>query len=407
MSDCRLFLPLRVCAAAYILYISLPRTCFPSLLSTTRPTFPNMAPTRSESTVEAKFHAAIAKKDAVEVEFDQIDGELDGAILGVVDKLTDEIAHTNSPEYIASIRAKLAGAKPEDTFPLLYWAPVVYVFLQYFWFQLPFDGLFWLHFIYMLTMTPIVVYLRTYSMALQLIVDEHNAFCVSKKGQSAAHVDKAASTIKVAGKRLTRYRIEYDEMKSKLRDAQNDLLTSQRDHAVSLESSVDAYHDCRKMVNRTRLEYFRSRHSHQQLLLDALDKLIRKFKNVSLPKVKGVSPKKSNSNGLTGPLERLATGLKNDQRVTEKQIKVGQKVQELLELDAEDWKETDRLIKKAEDSLGQAGAHAAASDVSVGSEMEVDLEKQFDRMEAYLRRTAKGVAARGKGDELAYGVTKS
>jgi hypothetical protein len=367
--------------------------------------------TRTGSTAaitEAKLKAGIVEEDEFQRERDQVEGELDGAILEVVEKLTDEIAHTNSPEHVATIKAKLAGTKPEESFPLLYWAPVVYVLAQYFYLRLPFDGFFWIHFIYMLTLTAFAAYVRTQAINLQTMVDEHNAFCVSKNGESAAHVDKAASTIKVAGKRLTRYKTEYDDMKIKLRDAQNDLLKSQRDHTTSLQSNIDLYHKCRKLVNKTRLQYFQSRHSHQQDLINTLDKLIRKFKNVSVPKVKGVSPKKSNSNGLTGPLERMATGLKNGQRVTEKQVKVAQKVQELLELDAVNWEETDRMIKRAEDTLGQTGMeHASDEPVSASSEIEVDLERHFDRMEAYLQRTAKGAAALGQGDGMAVTVTKS
>jgi hypothetical protein len=98
----------------------------------------------------------------------------------------------------------------------------------------------------------------------------------------------------------------------------------------------EEYVQCRKLVNDSRLVYYKLMEKWQVHIIDELEKLVRKFKNVAMPKVKGVGPSKAKTNSLTGPLERMVLGLKKAMQITRGEIGVAEKIGECLDEEAEE-----------------------------------------------------------------------
>jgi hypothetical protein len=185
---------------------------------------------------------------------------------------------------------------------------------------------------------------------------------------------------------------------------QDHIETLQTDLAVSLEGRKTEYIFCRKEQNATRLAFYKALHTYQTSIIDDLNKLIRKFKNVSVPKVKGVAPSKSNRNSLTGPLERLVAGLKSAQHVTMRQIAVAEKIKEILDSGYEDVMEMHDDIANAEKVLesveGRSAVLPGAGKIDTGmDEWKEKLEVQFKKLNEYYNGIVANADEGGKTDE--------
>ncbi|KAF2026608.1 hypothetical protein EK21DRAFT_115663 [Setomelanomma holmii] len=116
-----------------------------------------------------------------------------------------------------------------------------------------------------------------------------------------------------AQKRLQNYQNGYTkalqhEKKALLdaNDARERLTRSRNDLIVSQEQRIQDFREGKKEQNEIRRVHYMCLQDYQTRIVTELEKLTKKFKNISVPKVKGVAPRKSNSNSLTGPLEKLA-----------------------------------------------------------------------------------------------------
>jgi hypothetical protein len=135
-----------------------------------------------------------------------------------------------------------------------------------------------------------------------------------------------------------------------------------------------------------RIEYFNVLLSYQASVSAELDKLVKNFRNVSVPKVKGVTPKNSNSsNSLTAPLERLLTSLNAAQEDTRKKIRVAEKIAEILSTDTGDVDELYKKVARAEKALKAGPDVVFAGGEGNGG---VDLEMHFERLDAFYKSVA-------------------
>jgi hypothetical protein len=179
-----------------------------------------------------------------------------------------------------------------------------------------------------------------------------------------------------------------------LLDLQEGVDTLQTDLIASYEQRKTDYLDCRKDQNNTRIIFYKALHTYQTSILDDLDKLVRKFKNVSVPKGKGVSASKSNSNSLTGPLERLASGLKSAQQVTMSQITVVEKIKEILDSGYGGVSEMYDSVANAEKVLesveGRSVVPGAGKSDTGMQDWEEKLEVQVKKLDEYY----KGIVAK-------------
>jgi hypothetical protein len=150
--------------------------------------------------------------------------------------------------------------------------------------------------------------------------------------------------------------------------------TLQTELTNSVAKHSEEYRQCRRDTNRGRLMYYKMLANWQAHIIAEIEKLVRKFKNVAMPKVKGVKPSKGNSNGFTGPLERIVSGLKKAQMITKGQIGVAEKIAEMLAAETKDVAEMLERVGKAEDMLESVkdgalvGGGAGADEKSGGKE---------------------------------------
>ena len=239
------------------------------------------------------------------------------------------------------------------------------------------------------------------------MIDEHRA-TIDLSGKS---LQGNVKTFKAARKKLQAYKDGYEKAIKKRDDAisgentalkelvemQERVEKSQIELNDSLRKRLTDYRICRKDQNDSRLAYFKNLQHHQATIIAELDKLIKRFRNVSVPKVKGVTPRKNNSNSLTGPLERLATALRNSQQVTEKNIRVAEKIKEILEARHTNVKEMYARVKEAEmalESASKAPLQLSSVDASpsgssaAGGVFDVKLDEHYERLDAYFRGIA-------------------
>jgi hypothetical protein len=127
----------------------------------------------------------------------------------------------------------------------------------------------------------------------------------------------------------------------------------------------------------------------QAHIIDELEKLVRKFKNVAMPKVKGVKPSKGNSNGLTGPLERIVSGLKKAQMITKGQIGVAEKIGEMLAVETKDVAEMLERVGKAEEMLESVKDRALVGGGGDADEKGGDMEGWEEMLEVQMKRLDK------------------
>lgn len=113
------------------------------------------------------------------------------------------------------------------------------------------------------------------------------------------------------------------------KDKQGELLSVQQ-MLKKVNRERDGLLAHRKEVNNARITCFRTLLEYQTSPIAELDKLVRQFKNVAVPKVKGVGASKSSTNTPTAPLERFATALNNAQLVTQSKLALATNIEELL-----------------------------------------------------------------------------
>ncbi|KAF1850234.1 uncharacterized protein K460DRAFT_400303 [Cucurbitaria berberidis CBS 394.84] len=197
----------------------------------------------------------------------------------------------------------------------------------------------------------------------------------------------------------------WEEATSELKQVYEKLNQSQRQR-------IKEYDELRRNTNDMQIVSYQARYEHQQLLIDTLTKLVKKFKNVPVPKVKGVSPSKANTNTLTGPLERLAMVLRRAQHTTEKRVAVAEKIKAVLEREELSTPEINELIGDAEKDLKDApstplqqapldGSGLSTTTDSVTDDaFEVKLDAHFERLDAFLQSVAtKSGEEEDKGDD--------
>jgi hypothetical protein len=163
-------------------------------------------------------------------------------------------------------------------------------------------------------------------------------------------------------KRLQIYKTGYEKAIARETNVLNDYLGLQG-HAMKFQTDLinsmtkrgKEYRQCRRDTNRSRLVYYKMLANWQAHIIDELDKLVRNFKNVAMPKVKGVSLSKGNIHGLTGPLERMASGLKNAYMITKRQIGLAEKFVVILRVDMKEVADMFERVGKAEEMLESDG----------------------------------------------------
>jgi hypothetical protein len=164
----------------------------------------------------------------------------------------------------------------------------------------------------------------------------------------------------------------------------------------------EEYMQCRKLVNDSRLVYYKLIEKWQVHIIDELEKLVKKFKNVAMPKVKGVGPSKAKTNNLTGPLERMVLGLKKGMQITRGEIGVAEKIGECLDAKAEDVRELYGRVEKAEEVLESVKEKVLEGGVEIGG-----MEGWEDKLEVQMRRLDKyyqGMLSKGGEGEKAEGT---
>jgi hypothetical protein len=151
--------------------------------------------------------------------------------------------------------------------------------------------------------------------------------------------------------------------------------TLSQDYIVSLREQIALHAKERRQINDIRLSCFSALLAYQTSLIDSLLSLIKKFKNVAVPKVKGVSPKKAHSNTLTAPLEKLASSLREEKTVTEKQVGIAEKIKLVLDIEGLEKEEVDRVVEEAEKDLGLQGDEG----------WEASIDENCERLDEWLQ----------------------
>jgi hypothetical protein len=225
-------------------------------------------------------------------------------------------------------------------------------------------------------------------------------------------LDSNAATFLTAQKRLRAYKAGYEKAIRKRDAAVEDQAAALTGESAALKKAGDAleqnisdYRIGRKAQNELRLGYYRMQMDYQAVLLAELDKLIRKFKGVSVPKVKGVSPKKAHGGtSLTAPIERLAAALRTAQGETEKQVKVAEKIEDILGVESLKVEEMYEKARMAEEALHRVSRRPLQADGVVGSGsaaggFEVDLSEHYERLDKYFKELAAQIEAKKSGVE--------
>jgi hypothetical protein len=359
--------------------------------------------------------AKLAKEEELKAKYNKVyeeleeffDTELEGHYKCVPDNATTPSKELNSEEIL---KADPAFHRENWFLPLSIWLPLLYALLHRVVLQ-PSSKL--LSASFLVPVLTILYVSATADLYLSRLTKGRNfleryGYCsVPSDPETDPQVSKAAYTVKVAAARLTRYKKEWQIAKDEMAKAYKEETELRLQVVTAKEQACQVYVDARKSVNLMRHRYYTSRHRQEQMLIDALDKLIEKFKNVSVPKVKGVTPKKTQSNSLTGPLERLANALKADQDNTEKQLKLTAKITEVLEAESDMPVDFDKILKGAEWALNDGDVRAlhvpgVDGDGSTASALrekfEAKLDEHYDRLDAYYKGFAKKSATKEMGE---------
>jgi hypothetical protein len=165
--------------------------------------------------------------------------------------------------------------------------------------------------------------------------------------------------------------------------------TLQTELTNSMAKRSEEYRQCRRDTNRGRLVCYKMLANWQAHIIDELEKLVRKFKNVAMPKVKGVKPSKGNSNGLTGPLKRIVSGLMKAQMITKGQIGITEKIEEMLAVEKKDVAEMLERVGKAEEILESVKDRALVGGGATVDENGDGMVGWEERLEVQMRRLNK------------------
>lgn len=201
------------------------------------------------------------------------------------------------------------------------------------------------------------------------------------------HVSKAEYTVKVAGKRLKNYKSEWQSSRDRMKELEDDMVDTQEQLLASRDETRQVLKDSLKDHHRQRHNFAVAQLQREKLIVDELDKLAKKFKNVAVPKVKGVVPKKSSAGALTAPLERVVAGIRGNQVVLEKQVRLMEKMRDVLETEGAVGMELRQLLGRAENVMGQPGLRQVGGGDGglFGAGAEVDFDEHYERLDAYHR----------------------
>lgn len=337
----------------------------------------------------AMYRKCLEDSRVLEDNMEKLQAEFGDTLLRDMGKSAKGLVKDDLPDNTSSKEA--FGATDSGAYPLsllTFWLPLLYTLVQRYVLHTTssiFDSVSVIPFI---AMTLLCFRGDVYRASLknaQQILDKHNT--------TTEHVSKAEYTVKIAGERLKNYKLEWQSSRDKVKLMEDNFLDTRDQLLTSAQETRQAQIDARKEINRIRHKLFSSQHEHYQIVVDAIDKLVKRFKNVAVPKVKGVAPKKSSTNSLTSPLERIAAALRSCQAVLEKQIRLTQKIKDILETEGVSEEDMEQLIGQAEKSLNQTPMEALRRDDNgdVGSafgRLEVNLDEHYDRLDAYHRGLA-------------------
>jgi hypothetical protein len=174
----------------------------------------------------------------------------------------------------------------------------------------------------------------------------------------------------------------------------------------------EEYRQCRRDANESRLVYYKLMEKWQVHIIDELEKLVRKFKNVAMPKVKGVGPRKGKTNSLTSPLEQMVLGLKKGMQITRGEIGVAEKIGKCLNAKTEDMRELYGRVKKAEEVLESVKEKVlgGAGEMSGMERWEEKFEVQMRRLDMYyqgMMKKEEGGEVDEKGEHCTAGATRA
>jgi hypothetical protein len=254
------------------------------------------------------------------------------------------------------------------------------------------------------------IFLLAYGFDYQsLALDAHHASLSDMSASLASASTLNAETSQRVRSRLQTYKSGYEKAIARRDAAMTEHLAVEKlatkYQAELLECMTkrnEEYMQCRKLVNDSRLVYYKLIEKWQVHIIDELEKLVKKFKNVAMPKVKGVGPSKAKTNNLTGPLERMVLGLKKGMQITRGEIGVAEKIGECLDAKAEDVRELYGRVEKAEEVLESVKEKVLEGGVEIGG-----MEGWEDKLEVQMRRLDKyyqGMLSKGGEGEKAEGT---
>jgi hypothetical protein len=257
------------------------------------------------------------------------------------------------------------------------------------------------------------IFLLAYGFDYQsLALDAHHASLSDMSASLASASTLNAETSQRVRSRLQTYKSGYEKAIARRDAAITEHLAVEKlatkYQAELLECMTkrnEEYMQCRKLVNDSRLVYYKLMEKWQVHIIDELEKLVRKFKNVAMPKVKGVGPSKTNSHGLTGPLERMVLGLKKGMQITRGEIGIVEKIGVCLDAEAVDVGELYGRVEKAEEVLESVKENVLGNGVEVGG-----IEGWEEKLDMYYQGMVKkeeGGEVDEKGEHCTAGATRA
>ncbi|KAF1938147.1 hypothetical protein EJ02DRAFT_31955 [Clathrospora elynae] len=213
--------------------------------------------------------------------------------------------------------------------------------------------------------------------------------------RSLACADEETQIYKTASEAATKQHKKatdsFTEMESMFIESQNALADAHDKLLIALIKRDDDYKTCRTDTNNTRVKYYIELSTYQTEIIDTLYKLIRKFRNVSVPKVKGVTPNKNHSSHtITAPLEKLTTALRQAQTTTGRYLAIVKAIAIILNIEGLEMEEENEMFEQinlAEKDLVDATigiVDAEGMGVEVGNRLERRLVGHLKRLNAYV-----------------------
>lgn len=128
-----------------------------------------------------------------------------------------------------------------------------------------------------------------------------------------------------------------------------------------MKENLQATKDALKDRNTDRHNFTVAQLQCEKLIADEFEKLVKKFKNIAVPKIIGVVPKQSGTSALTAPLERIVAAIRQNQAVLEKHLRLMEKMNDVSEVKGASGKELVEMLGQAEDAMGADGHECAAA----------------------------------------------